>query len=89
MDCIDPEGPPVEYICSVSGCGNQPVFLAVMEEEETVTVLVCGRHFKEIKGSVITYTELPTWLTNGSAYLTSNGDVVYHFDLGPEGDRTG
>jgi hypothetical protein len=84
MDCIDPEGPPVEYICSVAGCGNQPVFLTVLDDVEVVSVLVCGVHFKAFEDSVVSSMELPTWLTNGSAYLTGNGDVVYHIDLGPE-----
>jgi hypothetical protein len=86
MGCIDPEGPPVEYICSVSGCGNQPVFLAVLDNGEAASVLVCGVHFKEVEGSVLSYTELPAWLTNGSAFLTGNGDVVFDIDLGPEGE---
>ena len=86
MDCIDPEGPSVEYICSVAGCGNQPVILAVLDGEETASVLLCGVHFKEIKDRVISHVELPPWLTEGSAYMVGEGDVVFHFDLGPYED---
>ena len=86
MDCIDQEGPPLEYICSIAGCGNQPVVFAVLEDEETASVLVCERHFKDIKGSVISYMELPAWLTDGNAFLTGDGDMVFHFDMGPNGD---
>ncbi len=86
MDCIDPEGPPVEYICSVAGCGNQPVILAVTNDLGTASVLVCGAHFKEIEDRVISHVELPTWLTEGSAYMVGEGDVVFQFDLGPEGE---
>ncbi|MCK4300364.1 MAG: hypothetical protein KAX80_12560 [Planctomycetes bacterium] len=49
-------------------------------------MLVCEGHLKEIKDSLISYLDLPEWLTDGSALLSGNGDVVLHFDLGPEGD---
>lgn len=86
MDCIDRESPPVEYICSIAGCGQQPKILAVLEDKGSACVLVCKGHFKDIKGSVISYMELPDWLTDGSALLSGKGDVVFHFDLGPNGD---
>ena len=86
MDCVDQEGPSVEYICSAVGCDRQPRILAVLEDRGSTSVLVCAEHFKEIRDSVISYVELPEWLTDGSAWLTGEGDVVYHFDLGPNED---
>jgi hypothetical protein len=86
IECIDEEGPKVEYICSAIGCGKQPRILAVMEGEGTVSVLVCVGHFTEIRGSVISYIELPEWLTDGNTLLSGNGDVVFDIDLGPGGD---
>ena len=86
MDCIDPEGPPVEYICSVVGCDNQPVILAVVDDPETASVLVCGVHFKELEDRVISHVELPVWLTEGRAYMVGGGDVVFNIDLGPDRD---
>ncbi len=86
MDCVDQEGPSVEYICSAVGCGRQPRILAVLEDRGSTPVLVCAGHFKEIRDSVISYVELPEWLTDGTARLTGEGDVVYYFDLGPNGD---
>jgi hypothetical protein len=86
MDCIDPEGPSHEYVCSIAGCGDQPVILAVLDNEGAGSALVCKGHFSDIKGSVISYMELPQWLTEGKAFLTGEGDVVFHFDIGPDGD---
>ncbi len=84
IDCIDQEGPPVEYICSIAGCGNQPVILAVLDDEGAPTVLMCGSHLKTLEGSVRSYMELPPWLTERNAYITGDGDVVFQIDLGPE-----
>ena len=86
IDCIDQEGLPVEYICSMVGCGKQPRILVVLEDKGSASMLVCEGHFKDIKDSIISYLELPEWLTDGRALLSSNGDVVFHFDLGPNGD---
>ena len=86
IDCIDQEGPPVKYICSFVGCDKQPKKLAVLEDKGSTSMLVCEGHLKEIKDSLISYLDLPEWLTDGSALLSGNGDVVLHFDLGPEGD---
>ncbi len=86
MDCVDQEGPSVEYICSAVGCDRQPRILADLKDMGSTSVLVCAGHFKEIRDSVISYVELPEWLTDGSALLTGEGDVVYHFDLGPNRD---
>jgi hypothetical protein len=86
MDCIDQEGPPVEYICSIVGCGKQPKILVVLEGKGTVSALVCVGHFREVEGSVISFIELPEWLTDGSALLSGDGDVVFDIDLGPAKD---
>ena len=86
LDCIDQEGPPVEYICSVAGCGKKPRILAVLKDEWSASVLVCKGHFRNIRASVISYIELPEWLTEGSAMLSGEGDVVFDIELGPEGD---
>ena len=51
--------------------------------DEVSSVLLCGAHFGEAGGSAISHVELPSWITEGSAYLTGEGDVVFHFDLGP------
>jgi hypothetical protein len=84
MDCIGSDGPSPEYICSIAGCGNQPVILAVLDNDGNDSVLVCKDHFKEINGSIISYVELPAWLTDGKAFLTGDGDLVFHFDMGPD-----
>jgi hypothetical protein len=87
MDCIDQEGPHHEYICSISGCGNQPVILAVVENPDSdASVLVCERHFRDIKGSVRSFLEVPSWLTDGNAFLAGDGGVVFQFEMGPNGD---
>jgi hypothetical protein len=85
MDCIDHDGPPHEYICSVTGCGNQPVILAVVEDGEPASVLVCERHFNDIRSSVMSYLEVPPWLTDGNAFLAGDGGVVFQFEMGPTG----
>ena len=86
MDCIDQEGPLHEYVCSITGCGNQPIFLAVVETDGFASVLVCERHFKDIKDVVRSYLEVPPWLTDGNAFLAGDGGVVFQFEMGPNGD---
>ena len=83
MGCIDQEGPPHEYICSIRGCGNQPVILAVLKGDERATVLVCERHFNEVRDSVTSYLEVPPWLTEGEGFLAGDGGVVFQFEVGP------
>ncbi len=85
MDCIDHDGPPHEYVCSIKGCGNQPIFLAVVENDSPSSVLVCERHFKDIKGSITSYLEVPPWLTKGNGFLAGDGGVVFSFEIGPDG----
>ncbi len=81
MDCIDRDGPHVEYICSTPGCGNQPVILAVVNDSGSV--MVCGAHFKDVRHAVVSYLVLPPWLTEGNAFLTDDGDLLLQVDLGP------
>ena len=83
MDCIDQDGSPHRYVCSIEGCGNQPVILAVVENDEPTSVLVCERHFPDIKASVTSYLEVPAWLTGGNGFLAGDGGVVFNFEVGP------
>ena len=82
MGCIDRDGPHVEYICSIPGCGNQPVILAVVNDSGSA--MVCGAHFKDIRDSVVSYLVVPPWLTEGKTYLTEDGDLELQIDLAPE-----
>ena len=82
MDCIDHEGPDHRYVCSVSDCGNQPVFLAVVENDVSSSVLVCERHFSEVKDRIRSYLDLPPWLTNGNDFHLGDGGVVFEFEMG-------
>jgi len=86
MECIDHEGPLHRYVCSIAGCGNQPIFLAVVENDTSSSVLVCERHFPDIKDRVRSYLDLPPWLTNGNDFHLGDGGVVFEFEVGaPKG----
>jgi hypothetical protein len=82
MDCIDHQGPPHRYVCSIEGCGNQPIYLAVMAEEGSPSVLVCERHFPDVMDRIRSYLDLPPWLTNGNNFHLGDGGVVFEFDVG-------
>jgi hypothetical protein len=86
MDCIDQDGPRHEYVCSVAGCGNQPLFLAVVDRDGPASLIVCEKHFPEIKDMVTSFLELPAWLTDGNGFLAGDGGVVFNFEVGTDGD---
>jgi hypothetical protein len=86
MDCIDEEGPRHEYVCSVAGCGNQPLILAVVDRDGPASLIVCEKHFPHIKDEVTSFLELPAWLTDGNGFLAGDGGVVFSFEVGPDTD---
>jgi hypothetical protein len=88
MDCIEEDGPPHRYICSFAGCGNLPIYLAVVENDVTSSVLVCERHFPKMKDDLTSYLQVPAWLTNGNDFHLGEGGVVFEFEMGP-GDQNG
>jgi hypothetical protein len=81
MDCIDHEQPSHQYVCSVAGCGNQPIYLVVLENHETASALMCGRHFPAMKDRIVSYLDLPPWLTNGNDFHLGEGGVVFEFEV--------
>ena len=71
------------YVCSRIGCGNHPVYLASMGEEEGGSVLLCEKHFAEVSGSIRSYLEVPRWLTNDREFAIDSEGIVFEFDLEP------
>lgn len=89
MGCLDskePEGATRRYVCSIVGCENQPAFLGTMDDEGQGSLLVCERHFNDVKGSLRSYLEVPRWLTNESDFDIDEGGIVFEFDIDGNGD---
>jgi hypothetical protein len=84
MDCLDHEGPPHRFVCSIPDCGNQPIFLAVVENDVAASVLICERHFRDVEPKVTSYLEVPGWLTNGNDFHLGDTGVVFEFEMGAE-----
>ena len=88
MSCLergDREGADRRYVCSRTGCGNQPVYLASVEEGEGGSLLLCEKHFREVSNSIRSYLEVPRWLTNDRDFVIDAEGVVFEFDLDPGG----
>lgn len=85
MDCLDDNGPVRRYVCSIEGCGNQPIFLVIVGNDTTSSVLVCEKHFRKVKDVITSYLEVPAWLTNSNDFLAGEGGVVFEFEMGPGG----
>ncbi|UCC92711.1 MAG: hypothetical protein JSW25_08615 [Thermoplasmata archaeon] len=84
IDCIEEDGPAHRFICSIVGCRNQPIFLAVVESDKTASVLVCERHFRDVERKVTSYLQVPSWLTNGNDFHLGDTGVVFEFEVGPD-----
>jgi hypothetical protein len=86
LNCLEDGGPPRLYVCSIKDCENQPIYLAVVENDVTSSVLVCERHFDSVRSEITSFLEVPPWLTNGNDFVADEGGVVFEFEVGPGND---
>ena len=73
-----------EYVCSAEGCWNQPTYLVVLDNERRSSVLACDKHFGRLKDDMVSYLEIPRWLTDGEDIHANDRGVVIEIEVGPE-----
>jgi hypothetical protein len=92
--CLDRNDPYHRYICSIDGCPNMPIYLAVMEGRDTSSLLLCERHYNRVRGFLASFLEVPPWLLEVDDLHTDDEVVVFDFEFetgidGPPEDSEG
>jgi hypothetical protein len=64
---------------------NRPLFMAILKEGDTSSVMLCGRHFAEVMDSILSYLEVPSWLVNADQIRLDGDSVVFELEPGGEG----
>lgn len=73
-----------EYVCSADGCWNQPTYLVVMDNETRSSVLACDKHFSRVRRDMVSYLEIPRWLTDGEDIHANDRGVIIEINVGSD-----
>ncbi len=73
-----------EYVCSAEGCPNQPTYLVVVDNDRRSSVLACDKHFRRVRDEMVSYLEIPRWLTDGENIHANDRGVVIEIQVGSD-----
>ncbi|MCK4969986.1 MAG: hypothetical protein KAS77_05645 [Thermoplasmata archaeon] len=73
-----------EYVCSVEGCWNQPTYLVVVDNEKNSSILACDKHFRRVRDEIVSYLEIPRWLTDGEDIHANDRGVIIEIQVGSD-----
>lgn len=90
LDCLgreDGERSPRQYICSVEGCENDPVFLVAIGDGGSRSLMTCESHFKDIGPDMKTALSVSPWLTNAKEIELNEEGVVILMEMTVEDEE--